>query len=373
MGRHVFRLCLAFWAVGIALTAYRCWAGEPQKTQNVIFIMIDGVRWQEVFTGVDNAILQSRPNPQVGAQLDAVNRKFGGKTPEASRNALMPFFWNVVARQGQVFGNQAKKSRVLVTNDFKFSYPGYSETFCGFADPRINRNDVGPNPNVTVFEWLAKKSSFQNRVAAFGAWTAFNDILNRDRCGFLVNAGFDPLANQLCTPKVALLDRLKKEVPSPWREEPYDALTFYSAMEFFKAKHPPVLFVSLAETDEWGHDGRYDEYLTATHRFDAYVKMLWETAQSLPQYRGTTTLIVSADHGRGLGPVGWKNHDKSIPNSDGIWIGVLGPDTLPLGERSHIPDVKETQIAATLAALLGEDYNAAVPKAGPPIADVLPK
>jgi len=30
-----------------------------------------------------------------------------------------------------------------------------------------------------------------------------------------------------------------------------------------------------------------------------------------------------------------------------------------------------TEIAATLAALLGEDYNAAKPKAGKPIADVL--
>lgn len=160
---------------------------------------------------------------------------------------------------------------------------------------------------------------------------------------------------------------------SPWGEEPYDALTFHSAMELFKAKHPRVLYVSFGETDEWGHDGRYDEYLTAAHRFDAYVKTLWETAQSLPEYRGTTTLILSTDHGRGLGAVDWKSHDKTVPNSDGIWIGVLGPDTVALGERSQVPDLQESQIAATLAAILGENYNADVAKAGRPIADVLPK
>jgi hypothetical protein len=33
--------------------------------------------------------------------------------------------------------------------------------------------------------------------------------------------------------------------------------------------------------------------------------------------------------------------------------------------------VTESQVAATVAALVGEDYNAEVPKAGHPIADVL--
>jgi hypothetical protein len=35
--------------------------------------------------------------------------------------------------------------------------------------------------------------------------------------------------------------------------------------------------------------------------------------------------------------------------------------------------VTESQIAATLAAFLGEDYHAAVPQSGAPIADVLGK
>lgn len=51
----------------------------------------------------------------------------------------------------------------------------------------------------------------------------------------------------------------------------------------------------------------------------------------------------------------------------------MGPDTRALGERSKIAAVTENQIAATLAALLGENYNAAVRKAGQPIRDVLPQ
>jgi hypothetical protein len=51
---------------------------------------------------------------------------------------------------------------------------------------------------------------------------------------------------------------------------------------------------------------------------------------------------------------------------------VLGPDTPPLGERTKSPQIGQNQIAATLSALLGEDYHAAVPKSGPPISDLLP-
>ena len=52
-------------------------------------------------------------------------------------------------------------------------------------------------------------------------------------------------------------------------------------------------------------------------------------------------------------------------------MAFLGTDTPALGERSKIPAVTQSQIAATLAAFLGEDDAADVPKAGKPIAEVL--
>ena len=48
----------------------------------------------------------------------------------------------------------------------------------------------------------------------------------------------------------------------------------------------------------------------------------------------------------------------------------MGPDTPALGERSNAPLVTQTLIAASMT-LFGEDYAAAVPQAGKPIADVL--
>ena len=132
-----------------------------------------------------------------------------------------------------------------------------------------------------------------------------------------------------------------------------------------------MLYLSLNETDSWGHEGKYDEYLRAAQRDDGYLKTLWETVQSMPQYQGKTTLIFSPDHGRGDAPVEWKSHGKDLKRSESIWMGFLGPDTPPLGERAQIETVTQSQFAATLAAFLGEDYCAAVAQAGNPIADVL--
>ena len=57
----------------------------------------------------------------------------------------------------------------------------------------------------------------------------------------------------------------------------------------------------------------------------------------------------------------------------GIWVAVIGPDTPARGERAGAPACTQSQIAATIAALLGEDYHGAFPRTGLPIADLLDK
>jgi hypothetical protein len=354
--------------LALAATARADDAAPEHATENVILFMTDGLRWQEVFSGAEEILLS---NEKGGVQnVAALKKSYWRDTPEARRETLMPFLWNVVARQGQIYGNQATGSIAQVTNGKNVSYPGYNETLCGFADPRICSNDKNFNRNVTVFEWLHRKPGYQGKVAAFGAWDVFPYIFNRDRCGFLVNAGFDPLEGKL-TPRLEMLNILKSETTRKWNDQPHDPITFHTALEYLKDHQPRVFFLSLNETDAWGHEGRYDHYLAAANRVDAYLKTLWETTQSIAQYRGKTSIIFLPDHGRGDAPVEWKNHGKQVPRSEYIWMAFLGPDTPPLGERSNVPLVTQSQVAATLAALLGEDYSAAVSESGKPIAAVL--
>jgi hypothetical protein len=105
--------------------------------------------------------------------------------------------------------------------------------------------------------------------------------------------------------------------------------------------------------------------------FDHFVEQLWTRLQNLPAYRDRTTFIITTDHGRGSGASEWKEHGVEEKGSENIWLAVIGPDTPALGERSHLPEIHQAQIAATIAALLGKDYRAAVPAAAAPLTDVL--
>ncbi len=359
---------LAFFCLAIPFSGF-AHAKAPRVTQNVLWIMTDGLRWQEVFTGAEETLI-SKENGDVN-DADALKQVYWRDALEARREALMPFFWNVIAKKGQLYGNQHKGSIARVTNGMNFSYPGYNEAFCGFADPRIDSNDKRLNPNITVFEWLHRKDGYGGRVAAFGCWDVFPYIFNRPRCGFYINAGYDPFDDGKVSPRLELLNQLKAQEPRRWAGEPFDPITFHTAFEYLKDRKPRLFYLSLNETDSWGHEGKYEEYLRAANRYDTYLKTIWDTVQSMPEYQGKTTLIVSPDHGRGDAPVDWKSHGKDIKRSEFIWMGFLGPDTPALGERSNIEMVTQSQLAATLAGLLGEDYCAAVPQAGKPIADVV--
>jgi len=356
------------WIVAASVALLSVPAQGAGKTTHVIFVMMDGMRWQDVFRGADPDLL-NKEHGGVG-NVEEIKRDFWRDTPQGRREALMPFVWGEIAKKGQIYGNRDRGSDAYVTNGFNFSYPGYNEILCGFPDPRVDSNDKKPNPNVTVLEWLNRKPAYAGKVAAFAAWDTFPSILNVGRSSLVVNAGYDPLTIPPMNPRIELLNRLKIET-NVLDEEPMDATTFHTAIEYVRLHQPKVLYLSLGESDEWAHAGRYDLYLRSSQRFDQFVKELWETVQSMPEYRGTTTLILGVDHGRGVAPTEWRGHGQKVPDSKNVWMAFLGPDTRALGERSKVAPITQSQIAATLAALLGEDYNAAVKNAGAVVRDVL--
>ena len=360
-------------ACAVLLTAlcFGAQAATPRPSsevpaRNVVLVMTDGLRWQELFHGADASLL-TPDRYYDNRSVDELRKQFLAPTPEERRRMLMPFVWGTLVPQGVMFGDRDLGSEASVTNGFNFSYPGYSETLTGHGDPRIASNDNVPNPNVTVLEWLNQQPGLQHTAAAFGAWAVINGIVNKDRCGFPVNAGYDPFPMQPMTPRLALLNEQKADAPRVWDDEPFDAPEFATAMEYVEAHHPRVLFLSLGETDDWAHGNNYGEYLLSAHRVDQYLRQLWEKLQSMPEYRGTTALLFTTDHGRGADAEGWKSHGQKLPESKDIFIGLMGAGIAPAGLQAHIPPVTQSQIAATMARLLGKDWNAAEPLAGKPL------
>src|SRR3954453_376888 len=114
-----------FFVVGAIVSA-------QTQTKKVIFVMTDGLRWQEVFQGVDPALL----NKDSGGvrDIEAMRKTYWRETAEERRAALMPFLWSEVVAKGQIYGNREAGSAASVTNGKNFSYPGYNETLTGFAD-----------------------------------------------------------------------------------------------------------------------------------------------------------------------------------------------------------------------------------------------
>ena len=146
---------------------------SPTRDSMVLLVTVDGLRWQEVFSGAAEGLIDEKQ--------EDLRREFIRDSAEARREILMPFLWTVIARDGQIYGNRTKGSVARVANGKKFSYPGYNELLTGFPDARIDSNDRKPNPNVSVLEWLNGRPGFAGRVAAFGTWDRLVDILNRDR------------------------------------------------------------------------------------------------------------------------------------------------------------------------------------------------
>jgi hypothetical protein len=294
---------------------------------NVILVGSDGLRWQEVFRGADSTILVGSPDA-LGENADATRRKYWRGSLAERREALLPFVWGTLARHGQLLGNRDLDSRVDVTNGLKFSYPGYNEMLTGAPDPRIDRNDYGPNPNVTVFEWLNRRSEFRGRVAAFGTWDTFRDIFNVARSGIVIHTN---------------------------GTRPDDILVQRGVLPYLRDKRPRALFVGYAETDDWGHEGRYDRFLDAAHAVDAYLEELWSAVQSHPQYRGKTTLIFAADHGRGRTPSDWMHHGKEIPGAEETFILMIGPAITPGAPRRGENVLGE--VAELTAGAVGLEYG----------------
>jgi hypothetical protein len=343
---------------------------EARKTENVVVIVTDGLRWQEVFRGAEAALLSEKAG---GVEDVAATRSaFWRDTPAERRRALLPFLWTVVEREGQIYGNADAGSAAQVRNRFKFSYPGYNEIITGAPDPRIDSNEFGPNPNVSVFEWLNAMPEFKGRVGVVAGWDAFPAIFNRGRSHLDMRTGWDPPVPDNPTPKQALLNDLYRTTTREFVEMPWDAFNQQTLLDYVATRKPRVLFVGYGETDEWAHNGRYDLMLQSARAIDGFMQELWSTMQAMPEYRGKTTFLITTDHGRGDGPENWKHHDWDVDGAENMWIAVLGPDTPALGEMRRTAPVSQSQIAATAAALLGKDWRTVHPAAGPPLPLALP-
>lgn len=359
---------------------------ESIAADKVVLITLDGLRWQEVYTGIDEELLDSA---EFTKRQDYLRREFWRADPDQRSRALMPFLHSTIFEQGVHVGDLRADSCAELKNGKNFSYPGYSEILTGVIDDSITSNDKVPNEAKSFMELLIDLDGEGDRysVAAFTSWDVFPFILNVERSGIYVNA-FGAL-EEVRSAEEAKIQELYFDIPQPWTTVRNDAFTHRFAMEYLEREKPDVLYISYGETDDFAHDGKYHEYITAAHRTDRFIEDVWQRLQSMAEYRNKTTLLVTTDHGRGHGPGdGWMHHgptekmqqglnslerfESGRDGEEAVWIAAIGPDvpssgSIPTRDRCITSD----RIASTLLHTLGIDYSKLNSAMGEPIREFL--
>jgi hypothetical protein len=326
-----------------------------QPAANLFIITTDGFRWQEVFNGADSSLVN---NERYTPDTTTLKLMYWDSNAEERRKKLMPFFWNVLVKKGQLFGNRNYDNKVNVANAWSISYPGYHEIFTGNQDALVSTNKKISNHKANVLAYLNNQEEYKGKVAVFTSWDVFPYILNETNNQLPVNAGYENIASDSLTATGKLINKIQDEYVYEKEATRHDALTFETAKEYLKKYQPKVLYLGLGETDEFAHEGRYDLYLQQAAQFDKMLAELWHWVQTTPGYKDNTTFIITTDHGRGSKPGNWSKHGFFTGGSSQAWLAVIGPGIQPLGEIKDKQQVYQKQLAQTIAALMGEKFRA---------------
>lgn len=334
----------------LLLSVYPAISQGP-KTKNVFIITTDGFRWQEIFNGADSTLIN---DPIYVSDTSLIKQLYWDDSPLERRKKLMPFFWNVIVRQGQLYGNRSFNNKVNVKNLYKISYPGYNELLTGYADPLPMLNTPTFNRNKTILEYFNDKKEYNGKVVAFSSWYIFPYVFNTKRNDFIINSGYQ-LMPEIDSDSAEKISEVQNSLDHKPKTR-FDLLTFLTAKEYIQTHYPRIVYLSFGETDEFAHQKKYDMYLQQANNVDKMIAELWYFLQTDPFYKNNTTLIITTDHGRGSNPSKRNGHNTFVKGSGEIWLALLGKSIEPLGEMKDKQVMYQNQLASTIASLMDNSF-----------------
>jgi len=341
---------ILFSALAAVLLLASCSKGDNDP--RLVVITFDGLRWQELFSGADSMLIR---DARFVEDTDSLVARYWRETPEERREVLMPFTWSYIKDHGFLIGNREKGSQMQVANKYNFSYPGYSETFCGWPDDSVNSNDPVLNANVSVFEVANRDERYKGKVMVYGSWESVRYAVNNERGEFPASVAYEPHLSANPSAELQLAADVMSTMDRPWDSERYDVFTYIYALETLKSDHPKVMYISFGDTDEFAHSGRYDKYIQAAHYTDQFIRNIVETCEADPFYRGKTTYLLTCDHGRGY-RASFTSHGAGTIGSEHTWMMAFGKGIEVLGETTENGPFYNQQMAATIADILGIDF-----------------
>jgi phosphopentomutase/2,3-bisphosphoglycerate-independent phosphoglycerate mutase family metalloenzyme len=318
----------------------RATEGVAERTESaVVLVVLDGVRWQEVFGGADRVLARQR-----GLNLGAW----------ASPRALMPNLQRLLDTEAVAIGAPGHGAEMATGGAQRISLPSYREIFTGKADTACQSNDCSEPLGQTFADDVYEVSGPRD-VAVVASWPNIARAASAEPARFvfttgrkLVGRGEVLRADEVIA---SLLDAGAHASAFPG-EGDYrpDALTERIALRYLATARPRFLFVGLGDTDEYGHRNDYRGYLGALHEADDFLGELAVTLDAMGERGRHTTVLVTTDHGRAYN---FRDHGMWHPESGRVWLVASGADVRGRGLVAASRRHTLSDVAPTVRALLG--------------------
>ncbi|KPJ51787.1 hypothetical protein AMJ39_09285 [candidate division TA06 bacterium DG_24] len=272
--------------------------GEPQSpdTENVIVVVIDGLRCYEAFH-------DSPASDYVRCMRDSLD-------PYATRYQN---FWNNGVTQ--TLGGH------LTLGTGTWQLMPNSLTYFGPDEDTVSTQPDKP----TLFEYYNKAKGYgpSDNKAVYVGGKSWNDTLM---------CSVDPEYGRSDGGKVVIFPPHTED----WENVPGDTATYRVLINsVLGPHHPNLVLVNFKDVDKWGHKadtldttGTDDDYYRAIEVANSLVWELWKWIQGDATYAGKTTLIVTTDHGRHDDQHGGFWHHGGICHGcRHTFLIAAGPDT----------------------------------------------
>jgi hypothetical protein len=336
----------------------RASGSESQPAVTIVVLTLDGVRWHEVFDGVDAELARER-----------------GLPPEAVVGAaqLMPNLHAIIDTHGVALGAPGHGAMISASGPNFVSLPGYAELLSGHRATACHDNQCPGAGTRTIVDELAAGSSLQHPdVAVVTSWAEIARVASVDAPGALISSGRHGGATRAEFSRDAeeqeLLLRGEEAGPAPGNGDfRPDTLTAELALHHLRAHGARFMFVGLGEPDEYGHQGNYAGYLDALRRSDARIGELDAELQQLAARGPRTALFITADHGRADT---FNEHGSKFPESARVWLVATGSALRTSGFLAAPSERRLADLAPTMREIAGlpSDLD---PSAGTPLVELL--
>lgn len=279
-----------------------CRVDNPQvskyKTKHVVVIVVDGARYSETWGD--------------------------------STHANIPFRSGPLYREGVMLSHFSNDGNTWTS-------AGHDAICTGFYEPLDNGGNQLPQYPSFFQYW--RKATHQPMERA---WV----ITSKDKLFVLANCS-DSAWQSEYTPAY---DCGNSGPFSGYRD---DSVTYQKTISVFATYQPDLVLVNFREPDYSGHTGNWANYVAGIVSTDHYIAQIWNYLQNDPYYKGSTTLIVTNDHGRHSPGVldGFPSHGDACPGCRHVEFIAAGPDFKQGATIDY--DYGQTDISGTIAELMG--------------------